>query len=58
METHLHENGHDERYKCVEMQCQNIDNQDAMSCNQKTHMERNENPIYSYRNAKKKHRDT
>jgi len=46
METHVHENRHDERYKCVEMQCQNIDNQGERSCNQDTHMERNENPIY------------
>jgi hypothetical protein len=24
--THIHENEHDKRYKCVEMQCQDIDN--------------------------------
>jgi len=59
METHVHESGHDKRYKCVEMQCQNTDNQGARSCNQETHMERNENLIYDcYRDAKKESRDT
>jgi hypothetical protein len=48
-------NRDDERYKCVEMHCQNIDNQGEMSCYQKTHMERNKNPVYR---AKKKNRDT
>jgi hypothetical protein len=38
METHVHENGHDERYKYVEMQCQDTDIQGARSCNQETHM--------------------
>ena len=45
METRVHESGHDKRYKYVEMQCQNTDNQGARSCNQETPMERNENPI-------------
>jgi hypothetical protein len=59
METHVHENRHDERYKCVEMQCQNIDNQGERSCNQETHMERNENPIYDcYMDIKRESRDT
>jgi hypothetical protein len=41
-EKHVHKNGHDERYKYVEMQCQNIDNKGEKSCNQNTHIERNE----------------
>jgi hypothetical protein len=41
------------------MQCQNNDNQGVRSCNQETHMERNENLIYDcYRDAKKESRDT
>jgi hypothetical protein len=30
-------NRDDERYKCVEMHCQNIDNQGERSCYQKKH---------------------
>ena len=45
--THVHENGHDERLKCVGMQCQNS-NLGEMSYTQKTHMERKENLIYDY----------
>jgi hypothetical protein len=30
-ETHVHENGHDKRYKYVGMQCQNNGNQSKMS---------------------------
>jgi hypothetical protein len=48
MKTHVHGSGHDEKYKYGEMQCQDIDNQDARNYIQKTHMERNENPIYDY----------
>jgi hypothetical protein len=51
-------NRDDERYKCVEMHCQNIDNQGERSCYQKTHMERNKNPVYDCYRAKKKNRDT
>jgi hypothetical protein len=59
METHVHGNGHDGKYKCGEMQCQNIDNQGARNCNQRTHMERNENPIYDYyMDVEKESRDT
>ena len=59
METHVHEIKHDERYKYVEMQCQYTDNQGARRCNQETHMERNENPIYDcYKDPKKEIRDT
>ena len=55
---HVHENGHDERYTCDEIQCQNIDNQDERNCSQKTHMEKTENPIYDYyRDTKKENRD-
>jgi hypothetical protein len=39
---------HDEKYKYGEMQCHNIDNQDGRNYIQRTHMERNENPIYDY----------
>ena len=39
-EKHVHENEHDGRYTCDEIQCQNIDNQDERNCRQKTHMER------------------
>jgi hypothetical protein len=59
METHVHGSGHDRKYKYCEMQCQGIDNQDARNYIQKTHMERNENPIYDYyMDAKKENRDT
>jgi hypothetical protein len=58
METHVHENEHDGRYTYDEIQCQNIDNQGERSCRQKTHMEKNKNPIYDYcREAKKESRD-
>jgi hypothetical protein len=41
------------------MQCQDIDNQDVRNYIQKTHMERNENPIYDYyMDAEKKNKDT
>ena len=57
-EKHVHKNGHDERYKYVEMQCQNIDNQDRRNYIQRTHMERNENPIYDYyMDTEKENRD-
>ena len=57
--THVHKNGHDERYKCIDMQCHDIDNQGKRSCNQKTHMKRNENLIYDcYWDTKRKSRDT
>ena len=59
MEIHVHGSGHDGKYKYGEMQCQDIDNQDARNYIQKTHMERNENPIYDYyMDAKKENRDT
>jgi hypothetical protein len=59
METHVHGSGHDEKYKYGEMQCQSIDNQDARNYNQRTHMERNENPIYDhYMDAEKENKDT
>ena len=59
METHVHGSGHDEKYKYGEMQCQNINNQDARNYIQRTHMERNENPIYDYyMDAEKENRDT
>jgi hypothetical protein len=59
METHVHGNGHDEKYKYGEMQCPNIDNQDVRNYIQRTHMERNENPIYDYfMDAEKENRDT
>ena len=45
--THVHENGHDERLKCVGMQCQNS-NLGEMNYNRKTHIERNKNLIYDY----------
>ena len=58
MEKHVHENGHDGRYKCDEIQCQNIDNQDERDCSQKTHKEKTENPIYDYyKDAKKENID-
>ena len=41
------------------MQYQNIDNQDARNYIQKTHIERNKNPIYDYyMDAEKENRDT
>jgi hypothetical protein len=43
----VHENEH-ERYKCIEMWCQDNDNQDEKSYTLKTHMERNESLIYDY----------
>jgi hypothetical protein len=59
METHVRGNGHDGKYKYGEMQCQNIDNQDGRNYIQRTHMERNENPIYDYyMDAEKENRDT
>ena len=58
METYVHESGHDERYKCIEMQCQNTDNQGARSSNQETHMKRNKNPIYDcYSDIKGENKD-
>jgi hypothetical protein len=58
MEKHVHENGHDGRYTCDEIQCQNIDNQGERNCSQKTHKEKTENPIYDYyRDAKKENID-
>jgi len=55
-ETRVHEN---ERYKCVEMQCQDIDNQGGMSCNRKAHMERNKNLIYDCdRDSEKGNKET
>jgi hypothetical protein len=59
IETHVHGRGHDEKYKYSEMQYQNIDNQDVRNYIQKTHMERNKNPIYDYyMDAEKENRDT
>ena len=59
METHVHGSGHDEKYKYGEMQCQNIDNQDVRNYIQRTHIERNKNPIYDYyMDAEKKNKDT
>ena len=59
METHVHGSEHDGKYKYGEMQCQDIDNQNARNYIQKTHMERNENPIYDYYiDAEKENRDT
>jgi hypothetical protein len=46
--TLVHENGHDERLKCVGMQCQNNSNLGEMNYNRKTHIERNKNLIYDY----------
>jgi len=58
-EKHVYENGHDGRYKCVEMLCQNNDNQDEKSYSLKTHMERNKSLIYDYdRDAEMKKKDT
>ena len=57
-EKHVHENGHDGRYTCDEIQCQNIDNQGERNYSQKTHKEKTENPIYYYyRDAKKENID-
>jgi len=57
-EKHVHENEHDGRYTCDEIQCQNIDNQGESNCSKKTHMEKTENPIYDYyRDAKKENID-
>jgi len=47
-ETHVHENGHDERYKYVGMQCQNNGNLGEMRYTWKPHMKRNKNLIYDY----------
>ena len=60
MKIHVHGSGHDGKYKYGEMQCQDIiDNQDVRNYIQKTHMERNENPIYDYyMYAEKENRDT
>jgi len=59
VETHVHGSGHDGKYKYSEMQYQNIDNQDARNYIQKTHIERNKNPIYDYyMDAEKENRDT
>ena len=59
METHVHGSGHDGKYKYGEMQCQDIDNQDARNYIQKTHMERNKNLIYDYyMDAEKENRYT
>ena len=59
METHVHGSGHGGKYKYSEMQCQDIDNQDVRNYIQKTHMERNENPIYDYyMDAEKENKDT
>ena len=59
METHVHGNRHDEKYKYGEMQCQNIDNQDRRNYIQRTHMERNKNPTYDYyMDVEKENRDT
>ena len=58
-ETHVHGNGHDERYKCVAMQCQNIDNHGVRSYNKKKQLKRNKNPICDcYMDARKESRDT
>jgi hypothetical protein len=58
MEKHVHENGHDGRYTCDEIQCQNIDNQGEKNRSQKTHKEKTENPIYDYyMDAKKENID-
>jgi hypothetical protein len=58
METQVHGNRHDKRYKCIDMQCQNIDNQGLRSCN-KFFLKRNKNPIYDcYMDIKKESRDT
>jgi len=55
---HVHENGHDGRYTCDEIQCQNIDNQGERNCSKKTHKEKTENPIDDYyKDAKKKNID-
>ena len=48
MEKHVHENGHDGRYTCDEIQCQNINNQGERNCRQKTHKEKTENLIYEH----------
>jgi len=57
-EKHVHENRHDGRYTCNEIQCQNIDNQGERNCSKKTHKEKTENPIYDYyRDAKKENID-
>jgi len=58
-ETHVYKNIHDERYKCIEMKSQDIDNQSERSCNKKTHMQRNKNLIYDCdRDATKKSKDS
>jgi len=49
----------DGKYKYGEMQCQNIDNQDVRNYIQRTHIERNKNPIYDYyMDAEKENKDT
>jgi hypothetical protein len=59
MKTHVHSNEHDRKYKYGEMQCQNIDTQDGRNYIQRTHMERNKNPIYNYyMDAEKENKDT
>ena len=59
METHVHESEHDGKYKYGEIKCQDIDNQDARNYIQRTHMERNENPIYDYyMDTERENRDT
>ena len=58
MKTHVHGSRYDEKYKYGEMQCQDINNQNARNYIQKTHMERNENPIYDYyMDAEKENKD-
>jgi hypothetical protein len=44
----IHENGHDARYKYVEMWGQDNNNQVERSYNLRTHMEKNENPTYAH----------
>ena len=53
-EKHFHENEHDERYTCDEIQYQNIDNQGERDCSQKIYKEKTENLICDYyRDARK-----
>ena len=47
-EKHFHENEHDGRYTCDEIQYQNIDNQGERDCSQKIYKEKTENLIYEH----------
>ena len=59
IETHFHENEHDERHIYVEKLNQDSDNQDERNYTLRTHIEMNKNPTYEHgMDAKKKNKDT